>query len=453
VPRIALRDALRREATPRRLAALATGAVTLLVALSLAVWHAFPADRTTTTEAYVYFGFADRVAGGAAPYRDVTVEYPPGALPVFLLPLWLLGDTSGAEWDEAALDPEARRYEAALATLLAGLLAATIAVTAVSLRLLRSSVGHATLALAVLAAAPLLLGALPLTRFDAWPVVLVSVGVLAALAGRRLGAGFALGAAATAKLYPLVLLPGLAAREWRDGGMRPVARLLAGALAAVVLILAPFLAVAPSETVEAVRLQAARGLQMESLGGSLLAAAWKISLSLDNRGLVPGPLPVESCQRCDGLVAAQLTGTLADVVGALALIAVVIGVVVVARRTLRPADPRDGLVWSAATSVTVLVVLGKVLSAQFLLWLLPLVPLVKGRRGLRATALLVVAAVLTNVWFPTLYRDYVNDLAYGPIAVLLLRNGVLLALLVVLLRPEREASDGAPVGSGRGAVP
>ena len=56
--------------------------------------------------------------------------------------------------------------------------------------------------------------------------------------------------------------------------------------------------------------------------------------------------------------------------------------------------------WSAA-AVVAFVALGKVLSPQFLIWLAPLVPLVAGRRGLRASVLLVVALVLTQLWFPS----------------------------------------------------
>lgn len=430
-----------RAVTGRQLAWGTAAAIVVLAGSSLAVWHAFPGDRKTTTEANVYFAFADRVARGAVPYRDVTIEYPPGAIPVFLAPIWLLGSTGGAQWDDAALDDAARRYEASLAVLLFLVLAATLVVVAFTLRLLDPTAGHAARSLALPAFSPVLLGALPLTRYDAWPVLLTSLGLLAAVAARTKLAGAALGLAATAKLYPLVLLPALGVRAWRTGGSRRLTALLVACALAAAAVILPFVALAPAETVRAVKLQLARGLQMESLGGSLLAAAWKATLSLDAHGVLPGSLPVEACQRCDGIVAAQLTGTLAAVVGLGSLAAVVGLVLWSAKRALRMGDERSATIWGAAVAVTALVAVGKVLSAQFVLWLLPLVPLVRGRRGRDASVLLVVAALMTNIWFPSLYRDYVNYLTPGSIAFLLVRNALLVAVLVVLLRRAKEAPD------------
>jgi hypothetical protein len=80
---------------------------------------------------------------------------------------------------------------------------------------------------------------------------------------------------------------------------------------------------------------------------------------------------------------------------------------------------------------------GKVLSPQFLIWLIPLVPLVRGRRGLVASGLLALALLLTQVWFPIRYWDLVHFEAF-PSWVLLARDLVLVALLAVLIAPARE---------------
>ncbi|MGZ8695500.1 MAG: hypothetical protein ACXWYS_08695, partial [Gaiellaceae bacterium] len=74
---------------------------------------------------------------------------------------------------------------------------------------------------------------------------------------------------------------------------------------------------------------------------------------------------------------------------------------------------------------------------QFLIWLFPLVPLVAGRRGAIASGLVGVAAVLTQLWFPTRYWALVNELAAGPTWLVVARDLILLATLAVLLLPER----------------
>jgi hypothetical protein len=90
---------------------------------------------------------------------------------------------------------------------------------------------------------------------------------------------------------------------------------------------------------------------------------------------------------------------------------------------------------AAAAAVSASVALGKVLSPQFLVWLIPLVPLVAGRRGLVAAALLASALALTQLWFPSRYGDVVALEQVG--WVVLARNLTLVALLAVTLSALR----------------
>jgi hypothetical protein len=107
-------------------------------------------------------------------------------------------------------------------------------------------------------------------------------------------------------------------------------------------------------------------------------------------------------------------------------------------------DPREDLLRYAAATVAIILVLGSVLSPQYVVWLIPLVPLVAGRRGTAAILFFVAAAVLTNVWIPDRYFEYQSSLAVGPTSVLLARNLALLALALVLLLPA-SVSRSAPV--------
>jgi hypothetical protein len=325
------------------------------------------------------------------PYRDFAVEYPPAALPVFLFPA--LGDGD---------------YRSRFEGLMAGLgVLLVLVVASVSLR-----------AGIFVAVAPLLLGSVVLTRFDLWPAALTAAALVLLLNGRgRIGLGV-LGLATAAKLYPAVLLPIALAHVWRTRGRRE-AIVCGGILTAVIAaIVLPFVVVSPGGVWDAFWVQAGRPLQIESFGAGFLLTAHQVF------GL---ELTMESSHGSQ-----NLAGGAADtfaVLTTVAQIAVVIGIWIWYARG--PAD-RDRLVRACAAAVCAFIVLGKVLSPQFLIWLIPFVPLVRGRRGLLAGGLLAAALALTQLWFP--FRYWELALEFDPAAswLVLSRNLTLVALVVVL---------------------
>jgi hypothetical protein len=134
------------------------------------------------------------------------------------------------------------------------------------------------------------------------------------------------------------------------------------------------------------------------------------------------------------------TGPAADISTALEF-AAVIGVWVAF--AVRRRGDRDSLLLAAAAGVSALVAFDKVLSPQYLIWLVPFVALVRGRRGVAAGALLLVALGLTQTWFPWNYLR----LALGHDSpwswLLLARDLVLVALAAILAWPrsERERAE------------
>jgi hypothetical protein len=395
--------------SPRRFTELAAVAAAALFLASWGVLHTAWYDEGEIVDIPVYETYGNAMEAGSVPYRDIRPEYPPGALPVFVLPALLSDDQEG--------------FRDVFEWLMAACGAAMVLLTGVALAGLRATRSRTVFVLAFAACFPLLLGSVVLTRFDLWPAVLVA-GALAALVHGRDRVGFGvLGAAVAVKLYPAVLVPVAAAYVWRRRGRREAIVCL-GLLAAVIaLVFLPFLVVAPGGVAHSIGRQLSRPLQIESLGSALYLAAHHL-LGID--------VEMRSGHGSQNLHA---TGTgVAAAVFSLVQIGALVWI-----WSRRPGTAEALVRWSAAALVA-FVALGKVLSPQFLIWLVPAVPLVAGLRGLRASMLLAGALVLTQLWFPSRYWDLARDLDLLPSLLVFARDVVLVVLLVTLVRGSRRAA-------------
>jgi hypothetical protein len=389
-----------------RFASAAVGCALFLVSWGL-LHHGFYA-RERIVDTPVYERYGEAMTQGQVPYRDFAVEYPPAALPVFVLPALGQGN----------FDDYERRFEGVMAAL------------GIACVLLVAFVASSWWAPLLVGAAPLALGSVILSRFDLWPAALTVAALALLVAGRfRFGLGV-LGVATAAKLYPALLVPIALAHVWRLRGRRE-ALICAGAFVAVVTaIVIPFALLAPGGVWDSVSRQAGRPLQIESLGAGLLLGAHHLF------GL---ELTMESSHGSQ-----NLAGTAADVLGVastLLQLAVVIAIWVWYARA--PAS-RDRLLAASAGAVCAFIAFGKVFSPQFLIWLIPLVPLIAGRRGLAASGLLTAALVLTQLWFPYRYWDLALELDPLVSWLVLARDLVLVALTFMLVARVRPGPDRRP---------
>jgi hypothetical protein len=409
------RTALSRAVPPRAVAAV-------LVALgvffaSWALLHVGFYDRDQIRDTPVYQGYGDQIVDGEVPYRDFRLEYPPGALPTFALPSLV-----ASEGDESAY----RRGFETLMWVSGAICLLGVMLTLASLKVSRR---RSLAAIGFVALSPLALGSVVLSRFDLWPAALTAIALALIVRGReRMGLGV-LGLGAATKLYPALLAPLAVVYLWRRRGRREA---LVGATvfaAAAAVVIAPFAVLSAAGVWEVLERQASRGLQIESLGSAALLAAHHL-----------GGVGIE--MRASG-GSQNLAGTAPDALAAVHSIAQGLAVLAVwIAFALRPVD-RERLVRASALVVCVFVALGKVLSPQFMIWLIPLVPLVRGRRGLAASALLAVALVLTQLWFPYRYWDLALEFDQAASWLVLARDLVLLAVCAVLAwpaakRPVRE---------------
>ena len=314
------------------------------------------------TDIGTYRSYRDSIGAGLVPYRDFNVVYPPASLAAFLAPAVL-------PWSYAT--------SFAVVAFLCGV--ACLFAAAFVLDSVDAEPGRIVFALGFIAIAPLMLGALFDTRFDLWPVAL-AVGALAALLRERPGlAGVLLGLAFAAKLWPIVLVPLALAYAWRRWGRHAA---FVGSLSfgvAVALCFVPFAVVAPGGVWHSLTDQLRRPLQVESLGASLLMAAHHIG------GLALTTITTHGSQ--------NLSGSLAGAIGAastLLELAILAAIWIAFARRTKPGG--EELIVACAAAVAVCVAFSKVFSPQYLIWLVPFVPLVRGRRGLAASLLLAAGA-------------------------------------------------------------
>jgi hypothetical protein len=344
--------------------------------------------------------WSDQILDGRVPYRDFGVDYPPGALPAFTIPGWLPGNYGF--WFKA--------FQAACGAVM--VVAVSIALERLGARRTRLWLGTGFAALA-----PLALGPVVLVRFDLWPTVLVAVGLAAILSGRNaLGFG-ALGLGTAAKLFPVVLLPLAVLYVLRRDGRGEARRALAWFGGVFVAAVLPFALLAPDALFDSVLQQAGRALQIESLGAAALLVAHELG------GYAP--------QMTFSSGSWNLTGTLPQMLGVAQTVVELAAVVAIWAAFARSRGRDADLVLAAAAAVTAFAVFGRVLSPQYLIWLVPLVALVGSR--LRAAGVLLVAALLlTRQVYPARY-DALVTLHALPIWLLAVRDAVLLALAALLL--------------------
>lgn len=353
-------------------------------------------DRHGRGDLHLYRWFGGWVMDGRVPYRDFFVEYPPGSMPAFLLP--------------AAIS----RAHYALLFRLEMALCGAIAVVAIGsvLAVLRAGPRRSAFVLGLAGLSPLVVGPVFLYTYDAWPAMLVVAGLAALLHDRQRLAFALLGLAAAAKIYPLVLLLVAAVRIWRRDGARALVGPIVAAAATAAVVVLPFAAIAPGGVGFSLYVQAKRALQVESLGASLLLVA-------DRLGIHTAHVAIGSPS---SMIVVGRASTALGAVSSLLLVVTVLGAIALFARG-RNDDER--LVTASAAAVLGFVAFGKVFSPQYLTWLVFLVPLVGGPVGFAAGVLLVVACLVSRLWWR--HAHEISDI--GPLVWAILGRNLLVVAL------------------------
>jgi Glycosyltransferase family 87 len=388
-------------------AALLPSLLLLVAGWALTLWVA-PWSDERVNDLFVYRTFAEPFLSGGLPYRDIPFEYPPLSVPAIALPGVLGTGEESFRWAYAGW------------TLLAG-----AAVVVLCGALARTTGGDPRRAMLAAALMPLLCGALLRTHFDLFPVALL-LGALLLVCRNRPRTGLAvLGLGAMTKAFPLVAVP--IALAWLvAGGSRPehaparrrreAAHAAAACAAAIAVIAAGAVAISPGGAADAVSYHLERPAQIESSPALVL-------LALDAAGL--GEATSVSSHRSDGVLH-PASGAIASIFGA-ALVALA------SLLCMWGGRGRHELVLASLAAAVGFALFGKVLSPQFVIWVLPLGALAFAWRLHALAGAVAVAALLTQVEFPARYFDVVAR-EPGALALVAARNLVLLGVLVLAIR-------------------
>ena len=337
---------------------------------------------------------------GRLPYRDFFLEYPPGSLPAFVPPA-LLSETRS-------------EFISLFSSEMALVLVASLVLVALTARRLGGPLAWPVPAL-TFAAGALLLYPVAVTRYDAVVALALATAAYAAVRGGRYGplAYASLGFGAAAKLVPALAVLPLA-----FAGQR-IFRGVGVFVAVVALFFVPALVFGGGGFVGSFAYHAERGLQVESVAASVLMAF----------GLVDGVVFEFGAFEARGTGAGLAAGL------GLPVTVVLLGVtgLVAYRRGRVGALGAAGFPRWAAALILAFMLGSKVLSPQYEIWLLPLVPLCAGGLTGAGLCLLFLASCgLTTGVFPLHYADLLNGRSPGP-ELLLGRNALLAALWVLLL--------------------
>jgi len=399
-------------------------ALALLVAgWALTLWVAPWADERVN-DLFVYRSFAEPVLDGGLPYRDIAFEYPPLAAPAIALPG--LAGTGG----------ETFRWAFALWTL-----GAAMAVVLLCGALARVTGGAARRAMLAAALMPILLGALARTHFDLVPVALLLAGLLLLIRGRPRTGLAVVGLGVMTKAFPLAVVPVVLAWLVARGRRREAWQAGLACAAVIAVTAGAAVAASPKGAVDAVRYHLDRPAQIESSPALVL-------LGLDAAGA--GEARSVASHRSDGMLHPAADAVTSLFVTALVALVTLLCVGVAGRERLRNRRLHHGarsverrgreLVIASLAACTGFALFGKVLSPQFVMWVLPLGALALAWRLHALAGAVALAAALTQIEFPAHYFDVV---AREPLAIalLVLRNLALLVVLVLSVRalqPHRQ---------------
>ena len=375
--------------------------------------------------------FAIKMINGRLPYANFPVEYPPLALLTFLLPAIFFRTPQAYGW--------AFGGEFLIINLIILVLIAAIA------PYLQVSKWKA---LGIYTAFLIGIGALVFNRYDLLPTMLVLLALFAFLKKKTTSAWTASALGTMSKIYPAMLVPIFALYHLSQRSYRKMVLGIAVFLFVLLAISLPWLLLNADGFLHFLTYHAVRGLHSESTYGVGL--------------LVGGLLGITQVKGVFNFGSWNLSSPLADLFANISVY-ITAGLLLIvylsfayqlrkrsnSNRITNFSETETAALIVRYTALAILVTLlaSKVFSPQYLIWLCPIIALLKTPNRYTIWALFLVAAGFTQYVYPYHYGEFeLGD----PLTIYLLaaRNLLLIIVAVLLAIPARQ-----PIQSNVNVIP
>lgn len=352
----------------------------------------------------MYFNFASKVISGSVPYRDFVLEYPPFSLFFFILPRLVT----------SSYPLYALLYQAEVVIID---LAAVFVIYDIARRLGKSPWKTMTVyTVGILAAGPIIT-----QQFDVFPALMVLLAIYFFWLGKNKTSWAILALGVVTKIYPIVLAPVFLIYYFRSKEYRNMrSGIITFALVGLATTL-PLLLISPGSILELINYHSQRGIEIESIYSSFLLIAEKL-------GFV-------SAQAYFSFGSWNIVGNVESAFAGASTFLLVLCLLIAYWIVYTKTNPRNRDLSSLSAFSTFLITLvlitSKILSPQYIIWLIPLLPLLTFSWRYAVWAVFVAIGCLTFYIFPSHYYELI-DFKSTVVAALFIRN-ILLILLAALI--------------------
>lgn len=354
----------------------------------------------------IYFNYSDHIVKGHIPYSEFTVEYPPGALYCFLLPRLL------TEWQDTYLTIFSLEI----------LLADFLCFYVIKLYVDNSnySIAQKNKVYYMYIILPVLLGLLSYRRFDFIPALFTMSALLFWIHKKYNGTWITLGVAVSIKLYPIILFPLFALAFIKQRAS--FKKLLTGFLiflSTIALISLPNIITVGSKLLTFYTYHEKRGIQIESLYANMLMVAHVFGV----------PATFQANYGSWNIISPEISEF--NTISLLITLSVQFIIIIYAWYSMEETNLHEALPRMILLSLLGFIITNKVLSPQYLIWILPFAVLVVPKMNVskRIWPLLALTFILTTLIYPCMYAGILN-FELTPWIILTTRNILLIVLFI-----------------------